>query len=86
MAELTATDARRQFFDLVKGATKKHEVYHVRHRDGAAVILSEEDYEGLLETLDLLSVPGFRQSIRRSVRQMERGDTLSFEEVLGEES
>ncbi len=86
MTTLTATDARREFFDLVKGATKKHQVYRIQHRDGSAVLLSEEDYESLLETLELLSIPGFRESMKRSLRQVEKGQTAGLDEVLGEEA
>ena len=84
MTTLTATDARRAFFDVVKGATDKHQVYRIHHRRGAVVLMAEDDYESLLETLDLLSTPDFRKSLKRSVAQMQRGDTLSFEEVFGE--
>jgi antitoxin YefM len=86
MTTLSATDARREFFDLVKRTTKGHRVYRIRHRKGSAVLMSEEDYEGLIETLELLAIPGFRASMKRSVAQMKRGDTLSLEEVLGDES
>ena len=48
--------------------------------------MSEEDYESLLETLELLAIPGFRASMKRSVAQMKRGDCLSAAEVLGDEA
>ena len=86
MTTLMATEARRELFDLLKGATRKHKVYRIHHRSGDAVLLSEEDYDSLLETLELLSIPGFRDSMRRSVRQMKKGQTLSLDEVLGEEA
>ena len=86
MTTLSATEARREFFDLVKRATKGHRVYRIRHRKGSAVLMSEEDYESLLESLELLSIPGFRASVKRSVAQMKRGNTLSLEEVLGDET
>jgi antitoxin YefM len=85
MARLTASDARREFFDLVRGAAERHQVYHVHHRKGSVVILSEEDYENLMETLELLSIPGFRESIQRSVEQMQRGETVPLDEVLPDE-
>jgi antitoxin YefM len=78
---LSATDARRQFFDLLKRVAEDHRVYRIQHRKGAAVLMSEEDYESLRESLKLLSIPSFRVSIKRSVAQMNRGDTLSFEAV-----
>ena len=86
MTTLSATDARREFFDLVKRATSGHKVYRIRHRKGSAVLMSEEDYESLMETLELLSIPGFRASMKRSVAQMQRGETLPLADVLGDEA
>ena len=84
MTTLTATEARREFFNLVKRTSKGHRVYRIRHRNGSAVLMSEEDYESLMESLELLAIPGFRASMKRSVAQMKRGETLSFEEALGD--
>jgi len=84
MTTMTATAARREFFDVVKGATDKHQVYRIHHRRGSVVLMSEDDYESLLETMELLSSPGFRKGLKRSVGQMQRGDTVSFAEVFGE--
>ena len=84
MTTMTATDARREFFDVVKGATNKHLVYRINHRQGSVVLMAENDYESLMETMELLSTPGFRKSLKRSVEQMNKGETLSFEEVFGE--
>lgn len=85
MTTLTATDARREFFDVVKGATDKHQVYRIHHRRGSVVLMAEDDYDSLLETLELLSTPGFRKSLQRSVQQMRKGQTVSFDEVFGEQ-
>ena len=82
MATISATDARRDFFEIVKGAAEKHQVYRILHRKGSVVLLSEEDYENLIETLELLSIPGFRESIQRSAKQMEEGDTVSLDEAF----
>jgi antitoxin YefM len=86
MTTLTATDARREFFDVVKGATDKHQIYRIHHRRGSVVLLAEDDYDSMIETMELLSTPGFRRSLKRSVEQMHRGETVSFEEVFGEKS
>ena len=83
MTTMTATTARREFFDLVKGAAEGHKTFRIQHRQGAAVLLSETDYDGLLETLELLSVPGFRDSLKKSVAQMRRGETVSLAEAFG---
>ena len=84
MTTLTATDARREFFDVVKGATDKHRIYRIHHRRGSVVLLAEDDYDSMIETMELLSTPGFCQSMKKSVEQMRRGETVSFEEVFGE--
>ena len=84
MTTLTATAARREFFDLVKGAAEGHKTYRIQHRRGAAVLISEDDYEGLLETLELLSLPRFRQRLRASIKQMKAGNTVSMDELFGD--
>ncbi len=60
------------------------ECQQIEDSSGSAVILSKEDYEGLLETLELLSVPGFREGIQRSLQQIADGETFSLDEVLGD--
>jgi antitoxin YefM len=84
MTTLTATAARREFFDLVKGAAEGHRMYRIQHRRGAAVLISEDDYEGLLESLELLSLPGFRQRLKASIKQMKAGDTVPMDSLFGE--
>ena len=84
MTTLTATTARREFFDLVKGAAEGHKTFRIQHRRGAAVLLSEDDYEGLLESLELLSLPGFRQRLKASIKQMKAGDTVSMDDLFEE--
>jgi antitoxin YefM len=49
----------------------------------AAVILSVEKYEGLLETLDILSDEKTMRSLRTSMRQARRGKWLKYDEVFG---
>jgi antitoxin YefM len=82
MTSLTATEARQRLFSLLKNAARGHRVYRITHNDGDAVLLSQEDYESLLETLELLSTPGVARSIRQARREIERGETYSLEDVL----
>ena len=81
---ITATDARRDFFEIVKAATEKHQIYRIQHRKGSVVILSEEEYDNLVETLELLSIPGFLKNLKRSVDQMNNGETYSMDDVFGD--
>lgn len=86
MTTYSATKARAMLFDLVKGVNKRHHLYRIHHRTGDAVLMSETEYESLLETIELLSVPGFRESVRRSLKDMEAGRTYALDEVFGEEA
>ena len=78
-SDITATDARRKFFEIVKGATEKHLIYRIQHPKGSVVMLSEEEYDSLIETLQLLSIPGFMQSLNRSVHQMNENETYTMD-------
>ncbi len=84
MTTIPATAARRDFFKLIKGAAEGHKTFRIRANRSTAVLMSEEDYESLIETLELAAIPGFRESMKRSIRQMQRGDTFSMREVFGE--
>ena len=84
MKTLTMTEARKGFFELVRKTNETHEIFHIRHKKGGAVLLSASESDSLLETLELLSIPDFRRSIAKSKREAERGETLGFEEVFGE--
>ena len=84
MVTLTATEARRTLFDLIKHANQTHDVVRVQHKAGDAVIMSSEDYESLQETLLLLSQPGFKDALNESEREIQDGELLSFEDVFEE--
>ena len=84
MVTLTATEARRTLFDVIKHANQTHDVVRIQHKSGDAVIMSSEDYESLQETLILLSQPGFRDALNKSERQIRDGELLSFEDVFQE--
>ncbi len=86
MPTMTATDARREFFEVIKNTRQTHDVYHIQHRLGNVVMLSEKDYESMVETLQLLSVPGFREELRESMQEMASGETVSFQNVFGSDN
>ena len=83
MKTFTATEARRDLFTLLKRSARRHEQFRITHKEGDAVLLSQEDFESLLETLELLSTPGLVKSVRRARREIAKGETYSLEEVLG---
>ena len=84
MKTLTMTEAQEGFSDLVRKTQVNKETFRIHHHEGEAVLMSSEEYDSLLETLELLSIPDFRNNIQESMDQAESGETLSFEEVFGE--
>lgn len=80
---VTATEARQDLFRLVRRSIKGHIPVKITSKEGDAVLVSEADYEGLLETLELLSVPGMRKSIREARADIRAGRTKSLQEIFG---
>ena len=80
---ITATKARQNLFDLLKKSVKGHVPVRITSKNGDAVLVSEEDYEGLLETLELLSQPGMDKSICEAREDIKAGRTKSLEEIFG---
>jgi len=84
MTKVTATDARNRWFEILKNSVRGHRTYQIASKEGGAVLLSQEDYDSLIETLALLSTPGFRTSIRQARKEIKAGKTYSMQDVFGE--
>lgn len=67
MSTVHASDARRRLFRLLDEVAESHEPVTITGRRNNAVLLSEEDWRGIQETLHLLAVPGMRESIREGM-------------------
>ncbi|MBI9096519.1 MAG: type II toxin-antitoxin system Phd/YefM family antitoxin [Sphaerochaeta sp.] len=63
MTNINITNFRRNLFELLEQTIKFNEPVNISTKDGNAVVLSEEDYKGLMETLYLSSIPGLKESI-----------------------
>lgn len=63
MPTVTATDARRDLYRLVDQVQESHEPVQITGKRGNAVLVAEDDWRAMQETLYLLSVPGMRDSI-----------------------
>ena len=83
MNMVTATEARKEFFILIRHALRTHDPVRIHHRDGGVVLVSEEDYEGLLETLELLSIPSMRDSLVEAEADLAAGRVASVDEIYG---
>ena len=67
MSTFNATEARSKLYALMDETAKTHKPITITGKRGNAVLLSEEDWNSINETLFLLSVPGMRESIREGI-------------------
>ena len=63
MSIFSATEARANLYRLIEETLESHQPIVIKGKKGNAVILSEDDWNSINETLYLLSVPGMRDSI-----------------------
>ena len=64
---VTATDARKRLYRLLDEVAEGSEPVQIKGKRNSAVLLSEEDWRSIEETLFLLSIPGMRESIREGM-------------------
>jgi antitoxin YefM len=60
---INITNARKDLYKLIDQVIESHEPVHITGKKGSAVIISEEDWKNIEETLYLTSIPGMRESI-----------------------
>jgi antitoxin YefM len=80
VTSITATEARRLLYKLLDEVAQSHEPVQITGKRGSAMLIDENDWRAVQETLHLVSVPGMRESIREGmatpVEQLE--DTLDW--------
>jgi len=67
MPTLTATEAKSKLFRLIDEAASSHEPIVITGKRSSAVLISEDDWRSIQETLYLLNTPGMRESIREGL-------------------
>ena len=68
MTTLTASQARTRLYGLLDEAAESHEPIQISGKRHNAVLVSEEDWRAIQETLYLVSLPGMRESLRKGMR------------------
>jgi prevent-host-death family protein len=67
MTTMTASQARAQLYKILDLAAQSHQPIQITGKRANAVLVSEEDWRAIQETLYLLSIPGMRESIREGL-------------------
>lgn len=63
MQNTNISNFRKNIFSYMENTIKHNEPVNISTKEGNAVILSEEDYNSLMETLYLITIPGMRETI-----------------------
>ena len=82
MKTITTTKARSDLFNIVKDIVKGHREVKITSKEGSVVLVSEQDYENLMETLELMSVTGLTKSIHQADEDIRSGETVSIDEAF----
>lgn len=67
MRTITATEARKQLYRLLDEVGVTSAPIQITGRRSSAVLVAEDDWRSIQETLHLLSIPGMRESIREGL-------------------
>ena len=69
MSVITATVARTNLYKLIDKTKESHEPILISGKRNNAVLISEEDWKSIQETLFLCSIPGMRESILEASKE-----------------
>lgn len=63
MTNTNATNFRKNLYSLLEQTVKFNEPVNISTKDGNAILISEEDYRGMVETLNLSTIPTMKEKI-----------------------
>ncbi len=82
MPTVTLSDAKTHLARLLTEVERLGEqIVITRSGRPAGVLISVDEYEGLMETLEILADPEMAAAVQRGLEEAERGDTVRHEEL-----
>ena len=69
MSSINITNARKNLYKLVESLADTHEPVHITGKNRSAVLIGEDDWRSIEETLYLLSIQGMRESIIKGMKE-----------------
>jgi antitoxin YefM len=78
---LTITETRKQLLDL-PNQLKDEPIVITKHGKPTIVALDYEQFESLMETIEVLSNSDFMAALNQSVTQAEKGETITLEDAI----
>ena len=80
MTNTNITNFRKNIYELLEQTIKYNEPINISTKNGNAVVLSEEDYKNIIETLYISSIPGLKEDIIEGKKKKVE-DCVSEDEV-----
>ena len=80
MTNINVTNFRKEIYELLEQTIKYNEPIKKTTKNGNAIVLSEEDYNSLIETIYLSSIPGLKEEIIKRANSKDK-DFVSEDEV-----
>ena len=81
MTTTTVTNFRKNIYTMVENTVRYNGPVHITTKDGNVIMISEEDYLGLIESLYLISVPGMKEKLLDGLHTP-LDETIPEEEVV----
>ena len=79
MRTINVTKARANLYNLLIEASESHEPIQITGKKSNAILVSEEDWRSIQETLHLISIPGMRKSIVEGLNADLESDTRELD-------
>jgi antitoxin YefM len=81
---VSVTEAKNKLLDLIRGLQSRQEIVAIT-RDGvpSAVLLSMDQFEGFMETIEILSDQKTMRALRRAMKQAKAGEWVSHRSAFG---
>ena len=80
MTNINATSFRKNIFSMLEQTIKFNEPVNITTKEGNAVLISENDYNNLLATLEIYNNPLLHEKLLKGMNERE-GDCISENEV-----
>ena len=80
MTNTNITNFRKNIYELLKQTIDFNEPVNISTKDGNAVLISEADYNGLMETVYLTSIPKMKEKLIKG-KNTPNEDCIPEEEV-----
>ena len=80
MTNVNITNFRKDIYELLEQTIKYNEPLNISTKNGNGVVISEEDYNNLMETLYISSIPELKDRILKGLKE-DIKDWINEEEV-----